>query len=594
MKSSYICCVLLFVLFLVSCTDGRSEGQVARLLRQAEMCMEECSDSALVYLHQIPDPEKLTGENQADYCLLLTQAMDKNDLPLSSDSLIQIAVGYYSNKGDAECKAKALFYKGRVFQQQGNLEGATLLYKKAESMIPDLTDYYLVGLIYSYLGHLNRDEEHYKKALFYYEKALPCYRTIQNPTLTASGLQDMAKISVYLGETHRADSLFSEVLSYVPDIDATWQANIYHNVGVFYMLTNQFGRAEQVVNTSLKLPSTPEDKLRSYAVLATIYTKQNRGDLVDSLWHKALNSENIYTRKAVYASLLNEAVSKQNLQDIEHYVPLYIQSADSVYQLSQAKRIVEVQAKYDQEILIKKNKISRLLLYCFILCLLLLAISLAYVFHVYKRYKRTKERELITQRAELDEGKQIIKEMNDQIERIRKEASTMKEDYNKSLIDLTDEKKSIEQQFALIKQRADDVSQTNNKMEQDLLVLQKQLRKVDDARSELLAELDVYRYFDAEGVISEDCYKAVVTIYKLYNAPLVAFLRDPHLKLTPYESLLCVLSYEHLSTQQMEQKLGKSKNTLNKAIFRIREKLDAKMDLKKNINSLGDFLRTKF
>lgn len=39
-------------------------------------------------------------------------------------------------------------------------------------------------------------------------------------------------------------------------------------------------------------------------------------------------------------------------------------------------------------------------------------------------------------------------------------------------------------------------------MEQDLLVLQKQLRKVDDARSELLAELDVYRYFDAEGVIS--------------------------------------------------------------------------------------------
>lgn len=594
MKSSYICCVLLFVLFLVSCTDGRSEGQVARLLRQAETCMEEYPDSALVYLHQIPDPEKLTGENQADYCLLLTQAMDKNDLPLSSDSLIQIAVGYYSNKGDAECKAKALFYKGRVFQQQGNLEGATLLYKKAESMIPDLTDYYLVGLIYSYLGHLNRDEEHYKKALLYYEKALPCYRTIQNPTLTASGLQDMAKISVYLGETHRADSLFSEVLSYMPDIDAAWQANIYHNVGVFYMLTNQFGKAEQVVNTSLKLPSTPEDKLRSYAVLATIYTRQNRGDLVDSLWHKALNSENIYTRKAVYASLLNEAVSKQNLQDIEHYVPLYIQSADSVYRLSQAKRIVEVQAKYDQEILIKKNKISRLLLYCFILCLLLLAISLAYVFHIYKRYKRAKERELITQRAELDEGKQVIKEMNDQIERIRKEASTMKEDYNKSLIDLTDEKKSIEQQFALIKQRADDVSQTNNTMEQDLLVLQEQLRKVDDARSELLAELDVYRYFDAEGVISEDCYKAVVTIYKLYNAPLVAFLRDPHLKLTPYESLLCVLSYEHLSTQQMEQKLGKSKNTLNKAIFRIREKLDAKMDLKKNINSLGDFLRTKF
>ena len=51
--------VICFV--LVSCTDGRSEGQVARLLRQAEMCMEECPDSALVYLHQIPDPGKVDG-----------------------------------------------------------------------------------------------------------------------------------------------------------------------------------------------------------------------------------------------------------------------------------------------------------------------------------------------------------------------------------------------------------------------------------------------------------------------------------------------------------------------------------------------------
>lgn len=119
MKSSYICCVLLFVLFLVSCTDGRSEGQVVRLLRQAEMCMEECPDSALVYLHQISDPEKLTGENQADYCLLLTQAMDKNDLPLSSDSLIQIAVGYYSNKGDAECKLKLYFIRVGCFSNKG-------------------------------------------------------------------------------------------------------------------------------------------------------------------------------------------------------------------------------------------------------------------------------------------------------------------------------------------------------------------------------------------------------------------------------------------------------------------------------------------
>ena len=58
--------------------------------------MDLCPDSALNLLKGIPEPEKLWGESQATYALLMTQAMDKNYMKFSSDSLIALALNYYT------------------------------------------------------------------------------------------------------------------------------------------------------------------------------------------------------------------------------------------------------------------------------------------------------------------------------------------------------------------------------------------------------------------------------------------------------------------------------------------------------------------
>ena len=194
MKSSYICCVLLFVLFLVSCTDGRSEGQVVRLLRQAEMCMEECPDSALVYLHQISDPEKLTGENQADYCLLLTQAMDKNDLPLSSDSLIQIAVGYYSNGKDRLKKGKASFYLGRVKSSRGMLEDAQKYFLEALSILDVTDNLKYQALVRNHLGQLYMNLDLYQDALIMNSQSVSLFQQLTDTANLVYAERDMGRI----------------------------------------------------------------------------------------------------------------------------------------------------------------------------------------------------------------------------------------------------------------------------------------------------------------------------------------------------------------------------------------------------------------
>lgn len=64
-------------------------------------------------------PIKLSVEEQACYALLMTQAMYRCGHKISSDSLINIAVQYYSSQGNADDKASALLYKGYILEDLG-------------------------------------------------------------------------------------------------------------------------------------------------------------------------------------------------------------------------------------------------------------------------------------------------------------------------------------------------------------------------------------------------------------------------------------------------------------------------------------------
>ena len=70
--------ILLFILPLWVISCQKTPDFVVQTLSSAENCMEAHPDSALNLLKRIPNPESLHGKAQADYSLLMTQAMDKN------------------------------------------------------------------------------------------------------------------------------------------------------------------------------------------------------------------------------------------------------------------------------------------------------------------------------------------------------------------------------------------------------------------------------------------------------------------------------------------------------------------------------------
>ena len=134
MKQNTLLLILIACLCLLP-SSCRQSTETASVFAEAENLMNEQPDSALALLKSIPAPEKLTGQVQARYALLYSQALDKNYIDTANDSLIQIAVNYYKDRSDVKAKFYAYYYLGRVYFNGNRLDQATLAFMNAEQEV---------------------------------------------------------------------------------------------------------------------------------------------------------------------------------------------------------------------------------------------------------------------------------------------------------------------------------------------------------------------------------------------------------------------------------------------------------------------------
>lgn len=184
--------LLILSLWVISCQT--TPDSVVQTLSLVEKCMEVAPDSALNLLKRIPNPDVLHGKAQADYSLLMTQAMDKNYIKPESDSLIAIAVGYYgSHDENWIAKGKAFFYYGRVMKELNRPEDAMRYYLKARSIFEGSKEYRTLGLILEEMGTLNWNQDLADESLLNYQEALSCYRIIKDTCCMSYALRSIGR-----------------------------------------------------------------------------------------------------------------------------------------------------------------------------------------------------------------------------------------------------------------------------------------------------------------------------------------------------------------------------------------------------------------
>lgn len=108
--------IFLAVIALCFASCGRSFSLAERFLDEAEAKLETQPDSAFVELDSLDRSLLGTKELRARHALLYTIALEKVGMEITSDSIINIAVEYYTLSGNEAMARKALYYKNLINQ----------------------------------------------------------------------------------------------------------------------------------------------------------------------------------------------------------------------------------------------------------------------------------------------------------------------------------------------------------------------------------------------------------------------------------------------------------------------------------------------
>ena len=412
-KQILLCCLLIF-----SFTGCQERKGTASILKEAEALMYTSPDSALQMLETISQPEQLTGKEQADYALLLTQARSRNRITATSDSLIRIATDYFQDSNDNARKAKAFLYLGDVYMDMQNHIEAMKALKQAEEVLDD-AEARTQSLVYSNLGYLNRKIANYELAWGYYQKALVIDKTNENSEWIVTNLINM--LNLPLSEIQDSTVYYVHLLEKtLLSVNSELQTKAYNNIGVCYYKQN---KTEQAANYFCKaIHVSNAVSYRAFLNLARIYDEEGNTARTDSLYQVALQSPVWATKARIYEALYNRSLHAHRYQEATEYMKRYQLAVDSFYTQRQSQEIQELQTKYDFEVLAReKAEAENRLLRITIGGSLLLFLSILAVYYFKKKYTR-----------QLQELENLIHQIN-KLENKEKEMENLVNTLNESL-----------------------------------------------------------------------------------------------------------------------------------------------------------------
>lgn len=346
---------ILTILLLLACTACyRSTRHVTEHLSQAEGLIWAAPDSALHLLESISASRHLTGKEQADYALLLSLAQYRCYIPVSSDSLINLAIEYYKDKNDADKKGAAFYVKGCILEEYcKDIPNALLAYKEAETCIPDMDDKQYVARIYSSLGYINKKSFHLELAKEYYQKAVQANIDGKDTVAYASNLLNLSTLYYTLHQADSANRCINTLIDIADSLnDLDLQVKIYNNIANRKIFEKNYAEAEKYLIHAIRL-SSPHFPDKLSLGLANLYAYTGQKEKADSLFTHLLSCPDLLVRSNSYLDLLNYFLAShpQEHSYLNHYIAL----TDSIYKENRAEEVGKIQQKYDNEVLARTN-----------------------------------------------------------------------------------------------------------------------------------------------------------------------------------------------------------------------------------------------
>lgn len=342
---------ILFLSILYLLTSCGQNGFIEGELLCANGLMRSQPDSALYIIENINSENISRRSTRAKYALLYSQALDKNGIDLTSDSLIRPAIDYFQNHGRNIDKAKAWYYLARIYDNQGDLDNAIKSYIEAERFMVGTRARRLLAMLYANIGNLYTMQYSFEEALFMYEKALEVYRPLQTVN-EAYVLQAKASTQSILGQYDEALGTLAQAKKVaLVHMDTICLLNVAQSTAATIMeMDDNFLSAKDAKSIifdacrEYNKGVIPGDML---PLLSDCYFKLNQLDSAKCHALKALDySEEDHRSLGLYALLARIYETKADYSTANDYLQRRIVLADSLNESDKLNLVQDLEQKY--------------------------------------------------------------------------------------------------------------------------------------------------------------------------------------------------------------------------------------------------------
>ena len=524
------------ILLLLGITGCRKQYPVAEKLLQAEAVMNEYPDSALNLLKGIEQPELQTREHHARYALLYSQALDKNYIDLTSDSLINIAVDYYKDRDDVRAKFLSYYYQGRIYTNANNLTQATLAYMEAEQLVDELGDDYAAGLLYTQMGNIYRNYYDFPKSLQAYQQAIEHFTKANKPIHKIQAKLTLSTVYRNLNEEEKSYKVLQNALMESQNLnDQSLIKSCINNLIAVCIDLEKWKEATKWHQEYQKNDSRNYSTIAFYGYIARLHAKnRNFGEafmLLDETWKKTKSlqdSINLY-----YAE---SQVHQMNGSWEEAYrsIEKSVSHQNKIVRKSLQQPVLTTQNNFlNQELELQKYKAQseKQMRIIGVVLTILLAVAAVYAVSVYIKRQREK----------------YLKQIRKQVARIEL---------------LKDEKNGMEEEVRKLNQ----LLSQGGELKDELMQEKGEWTRLEDIRA-----LELYTRLRQDPSLynpSAD-YDALLRWVDIASVRFAERLQESYPHLNVSEITLCCLVRMGYSPSQMAEILHVKIPTVNRYIYRI-------------------------
>ena len=582
----------------IRCNGNGTEKTPLPELVHAESVMFDHPDSALHILKSMPMPSaRWDKENHALWCLLTTQAMYKQMMKISSDSLIRIAYEYYKPSDNTLRKAMSALYMGGVNYNLGNIEESVRFYLEAKTEIEKTNDYKLGYLVMSGLGRIYL----YRNLIDYaFEACQSAYNYSvkdSNMRYQMVSLQYLARCYCLLNNLDKAEHVYEQSAELALKLkNNDFYAVVQQELALVYIAQKRFYESLEVVQTLQ--PSS-----QTYLLRGQIYLCLSKLDSAFYYLKKSLRTDNVYTKRSVYKTLYQLSCDSELNIYMKEFCDSLLFYTDSVMSLDKGKEIIAYKEKYDHQKLITEQQRLKLekadaqrMLFIITICLIVVIAVVAYFYQKRLVRKETTIRKQSEQlqdymlqlheyETRLMQNNRYMEELQEQISRQEVNAEEV-ESYREQIDSLQSENSRLSENIATLQNHIAEYTSKLDKVRRDT----EKFRSISEEnlnlkqRERMLADYVV----DNDRLVKELREKSRVlddmewgTLEQMCESTygnFVSRLQGICPTLTKQELHLCILIKLRFSNTQMSEIFGVSVSSVSQKKFRLKKHLSESLE----------------